>query len=171
MKADPASLKAIEAALAAGTATVTAGPALPPKGGGKARPPALVEAGFARAGEAAVFTVPVVTVSEANQREWRGRSARTGLQRRAVSKVLGRHLAELVPFAEHYHGGGRLGVRLVRLGGRPMDRLANLGASLKAVEDMVALAVGADDGDPRWLAWADQEPGGPAGVRIVLLRV
>jgi len=44
--------------------------------------------------------------------------------------------------------------------------MANLGRSLKSVEDVLAGAMLADDGDARWRATAHQEPGGVVGVRI-----
>lgn len=136
--------------------------------GGKKKPAEMVKASAAVVGNRFVAVVPVATVSEANQRQWRGRSGRTGTQRAAVSKVLGPALGMLAPFADHYHRGGVLNVTLTRLGGQRLDTLANLGSALKAIEDAVALMLGASDGDPRWKAKAEQEPGGPVGVRIEL---
>jgi hypothetical protein len=114
------------------------------------------------------FVVGVQTACEANEEQWRRRSARSGVIRTAVSRVLGPRLAFLVPFAETYHRGDPVRVHFVRLGGRRLDRLANLGSSLKPVEDAVALMLGADDGAAHWRATCDQEPGGPYGVRIVM---
>jgi len=149
----------------------TSKPVKTPAGKPTARP-ALVAAAVADLpGGGVAFTLPVATASEANGRDWRARSARTTQARAVVSRCLGPHLRRLAPFADHYHAGRPLGVRLVRLGGRRLDRTANLGPALKAVEDAVALMLGADDGDPRWQSEADQEPGGPAGVRVEFARL
>jgi hypothetical protein len=114
------------------------------------------------------WTVAVATASETNERSKWSRNSRTIAARRAVSRLMGATLAKLAPFAEHYHRGGTLSVLLVRLGGHRLDR-SNLPAALKAVEDAVALMLGADDGDPRWDADWQQEPGpGPVGVRVAL---
>jgi hypothetical protein len=124
----------------------------------------LVEAGFLAPG---TWVLPVVTASESNLRDWKGRSRRTTAARAAVSKLLGRTLRKLAPFAEHYHQGGTLTVRLTRLGGRAVDR-GNLSICLKAAEDAVCLFLGADDGDLRWDVTYHQETGGAVGVRLVL---
>lgn len=117
------------------------------------------------------WTVPIVTTTEVNDRNWKGRSARTHAARRAVSKVFGEHLAALVPFAEHYHQCRPLRIVFTRLGGRKCDR-SNLPTAIKAVEDALALMLGADDGDPCWRPEFEQEPGsGLVGVRIELYRV
>ena len=167
MKVPDATRKAIEAAIAAGTARVVNGPAADAGDGRRAKPERVAE-GFRYDGNAVEFTVPVETVSEANQRGWRGKASRAGSQRKAVAAVLGKHLRELADFADHYHAGWPLGVTITRLGGRRLDALSNLGAALKAIEDTVALVIGADDGDPRWRGRAEQEPGGEVGVRIRL---
>ena len=114
------------------------------------------------------FVVGVKTASEANQTEWRKRSHRTGVIRRAVAAVVGPYLRHVVQFAEAYHSRVPVRVHVVRLGGRKLDKLANLGSSLKAAEDAVALILGADDGSPLWVVTCDQEPGGPYGVRVTL---
>ncbi len=127
--------------------------------------PKLVTACFAPPGK---WVLPIVTVSEANGRDWKKRSARTQQARRIVSKELGCRLDYLAPFARHYHAGRKLRITLVRLGGRKLDA-ANLGGALKATEDAVALMLGADDGDPRWLVEFAQQPGGLCGVRVEVL--
>lgn len=114
------------------------------------------------------FVVGVKTASEANLMEWRNRSKRTGIIRRAVSAVAGPHLRHLAPFAEAYHNGVPVRVHIVRLGGRRLDKLANLGSSLKSAEDAVALILGADDGSPLWVVSCDQRPGGAYGVEVTL---
>jgi hypothetical protein len=114
-----------------------------------------------------VLTLPVVTASEVNQRDWRSRSRRGKVAWKALSDVLGPRLALVAPIGEAFHAGKPVRVALTRLGGRKLDR-SNLPTALKAVEDAVAYFLGADDGDPRWVAEWHQEPGGPAGVRVEL---
>lgn len=114
------------------------------------------------------FVVGVQTASEANEAHWQRRASRSGIIRKAVSRVLGKELAYLVPFAVAFHKGLHVRVHFVRLGGRRMDKLANLGTAMKAAEDAVCLILGADDGADNWVPTCDQEPGGPYGVRITL---
>jgi len=114
------------------------------------------------------FVVGVQTASDANEAHWQKKAARNGGIRKSVSRVLGRELAYLVPFAIAYHNNLPVRAHFVRLGGRRLDRLANLGAALKAVEDTVCLMIGADDGSENWKPSCEQEPGGPYGVRITL---
>jgi hypothetical protein len=114
------------------------------------------------------FVVGVQTASEANEADWRNKSTRKGVIRSAVSRVLGKELAYLVPFSIAYHRGLPVRVHFVRLGGRRLDRLANLGTAMKAAEDTVCLILGADDGADNWKPTCDQEPGGPYGIRITL---
>jgi len=109
--------------------------------------------------------IPLVTSSEINGRDWEARSRRSNAAWKAVSQALGPHLRDLAPIAESYHSGETITIRLTRIGGRKLDR-SNLPTALKATEDAVAFLIGADDGDPRWQAEWDQEPGGPMGVRI-----
>lgn len=113
------------------------------------------------------LTLPILTKSEANQGgNWKGKSKRTKDARRQVSLLCGPKLRKLARFAEHYHAGGILRAKFTRLGGRKLDRMANLGAALKATEDAICLMLGVDDGDPRWVAVSEQEPDGAVGVRI-----
>lgn len=114
------------------------------------------------------FVVPVYTTSETNERDRHKKNARTVSIRTAVSRTLGKYLKYLVPFAEAYHSGQTVRVLFKRLGGQGLDRMANLGPSMKAVEDALALMMGVDDGSPKWKAACDQEPGGDYGVLIVL---
>lgn len=130
------------------------------------KPVSLVSPFFDCVGPGVMFLVPVATVSEANGRAWRERSNRTKQARHAVAKVCGPNLRHLATLAEHYHRGGALTVRLTRLGGKRLDALSNLGVSLKSVEDVVAMFLAADDGDPRWKAVAAQEAGPLVGVRV-----
>lgn len=115
----------------------------------------------------ATWVLPIVTVSESNQRDWRSRSGRTKKAKKAVSVGLGKTLGYLAHIADHYHSGQPIRVKLTRLATRKIDA-ANLGGALKATEDGVAIAIGADDGDPRWIAEFDQEIGDVVGVRIEL---
>lgn len=118
-------------------------------------------------GNAVLIVLPILTKSEANQGgNWKGKSQRTKDARRQMSKLCGPKLRQLARFAEHYHQGGILKAKITRLGGRHLDKMANLGAALKATEDAICLMLGVDDGDPRWQVIADQEPGGDVGVSI-----
>jgi hypothetical protein len=130
------------------------------------RKPQLVAASFARTAAGPVWVIPIEICSLANERQWRTRNRVAQAHRKAVSGSLGRSLYDLAPLAAHYHRGGAVRVLLTRLGGRALDRTANLPAALKYVEDAVALMMGADDGDARWRCECGQEPGGPSGVRI-----
>lgn len=118
------------------------------------------------------WIIGVETRSETNERSWKLKSNRTKVARAAVCLLFGRTLANVARFAEHYHSGHQLGVRLTRLAPRKLDA-GNVAAALKAVEDAAALVLGADDGDPRWVAAYQQEHNPKMGVRIEfdLLRV
>lgn len=136
--------------------------------------PVLVEAGVAVSMnvatgevESLVALLPVVTKSEINLTKWYKRSQRTHATRRVMSKVLGPHLRSLATFAEAYHAGRALLVTFTRLGGRRMDQ-SNLPSACKGTEDMVALMLGADDGDARWHPRFEQRPGGSVGVEVKL---
>lgn len=124
---------------------------------------ALVEPAFTAIPLA--WTIPIETASEANGRDWRARSRRADAAWKAVSKAVGPKLLHLGAVASCLHGGrDAVRVRLVRLGGKRLDR-SNLPPALKAVEDALAFILGIDDGDPRWRCEWEQEVGGPAGVR------
>jgi hypothetical protein len=129
-------------------------------------PQEMVEFGIAIEKNRLTCTIPCITRSEANESKWHKKMARKLSVKRAVRESLGRHHAAFSTFAEHFHQGKPLRVVLTRLGGRKLDALANLGASLKGVEDMIAGLLLADDGSPLWQATAAQEPGGPMGVRV-----
>lgn len=130
------------------------------------RRPPMVAPGFT---PPATWTVPIVLPSLANDREWRTRNRVAKAHRETVNRYLAMQMAALVPFAHGYHHGGKtILCVLTRLGGRALDRTVNLPASLKYVEDAVCLKLGIDDGCPRWSCRCEQEPGGPAGVRIEL---
>ncbi len=114
-----------------------------------------------------VWIVGVETRSEANGRQWKDRSNRTKAAREAVSKLFGKSLATLALFAEHYHNGGSVLITFTRLAPKRLDR-GNVSVALKGVEDALALMLGADDGDPRWLPSYEQETSERYGVRIKL---
>ena len=105
-----------------------------------------------------VFALPIKTTSEANARAWKEKSARNKEARKIVAKFMAKHARKFLPFNEHWHAGGTLKLVFIRLGCRQLDTLANLGTSLKGVEDAVAMMLGADDGSNRWQARADQFP-------------
>lgn len=113
------------------------------------------------------WIVPVLTVSESNERGRWARAGRTIAARTAVSRTIGPWLPALASYSAHYHSGFPLRVVFTRLGGRKLDR-SNLATALKAVEDALAMMMGADDGNPKWQAEWEQEPGGKHGVRIEL---
>lgn len=115
-----------------------------------------------------VWVVGVETRSESNKRTWQDRSRRAIAARRAVSALFGRTLPDLAPFAAHYHAGGSLRIVFTRLAPNKLDR-GNVSVALKAVEDALALMLGADDGDKRWLAEYQQEHNPKMGVRIELV--
>ncbi len=136
--------------------------------GSKGGKPVPVEPAVTLHAAVMTFTLPILTASEANQRQWQGKARRTSDARRAVSRAFGRHLRRLASYADHYHAGGVLLVTLTRLGGKGLDRTVNLPSALKAVEDGVATVLGADDGSPLWRCRCEQEPGPKYGVRIRL---
>lgn len=92
-----------------------------------------------------VWVVGVETRSESNQRFWKARSGRTQKARRAVSRLFGRTLRDLVPFAEWFHAGKNLRIRFTRLAPHKLD-VGNLSSAMKATEDGLATAIGGDDG-------------------------
>lgn len=104
------------------------------------------------------FIVGVRTASEGNARGWKKKSMRTTAARKAVCHFMGRHAEDFARFAKHWHSGGALVLKFTRLGYPKVDAMANLGVTMKAAEDAVAMWLGADDGNPvRWRATAFQE--------------
>lgn len=118
------------------------------------------------AAERLVVFVAVETKNETNERQWKAKNRRAGAAWKAVREAIGGQLGLLEPFARAYASDKALRVTFTRLGGRRLDQLCNLGAACKGVEDAIAYLLGADDGDPRWDARAEQEPGELVGVRI-----
>lgn len=105
-------------------------------------------------------SISTPTVSEANRRDWHGRSKRSKALRTEVAWAWRSARPTVAPPCS---------VHLVRLGGRELDD-DNLRSALKAVRDQVADELGLEnDRDPR-VEWTyAQEPGGKsAGARIEL---
>ena len=126
--------------------------------------PKLVAAAFVAP---ATWTFPILTVSESNHRDWKRRSGRTQNARRVVSLQIAAQVDYYAPLVHHYRAGRLVRVTLARLAPHRLDA-ANLGGALKATEDAVALMLGCDDGDPRWLAAFAQEVQPLMGVRLTL---
>lgn len=124
----------------------------------------LVEASHPSAG---VWLVAYEAVNESNQRSWQGRNRRAGAAWKAVRSAF--TLADLLPLELALRRGEPVRALFVRLGGKRLDPLVNLPASLKGLEDSVAYLLGVDDGSPLWRPYCGQEPGpGPVGVRVEL---
>lgn len=117
---------------------------------------------------AGCWIVGVRTISVANNRDWKLRSAATKEARKKVCDLFARSIAEIAPLIERIHSSPcKIGAEFTRLGGRRMDH-ANLGGAIKAVEDAVCLYLGIDDGDPRYEPEYFQAPGSLSGVMIKL---
>lgn len=160
---DPAIVRAFEKGLIETPTLLPSGRAAKPKKSD------MVEELFASMPGGPVWVLPIVTASEANCRQWQAKSNRTREARRIVSPALGKRIDYLAPFARAYHAGIPVRVILTRLGGRKLDEGVNLPSSMKAVEDAVALMLGADDGSPLWHVEFEQEPEHTGhGVRIEL---
>lgn len=117
-------------------------------------------------GVRAVVTVPGLRIQSLNVKEhWRARSRRVNAEKAAVALALA---ALDTGTAAALRSASKLSVRLVRLGGRKLDR-DNVAAGFKGTLDAVCKWLQCDDGDEERLAiaWA-QEPGGAYGVRIEL---
>lgn len=106
------------------------------------------------------LALPLVVVSEANQREhWRKKARRTAAQRKQVRQTW-----------QAAYGARRPAVpcvvRLTRIGGRLLDEDDNLNGAFKGVRDEIADILGVNDRDPRVRWRYAQEPGPAAGIRI-----
>jgi hypothetical protein len=112
------------------------------------------------------WLLPIETASETNQREWRSRSHRTRRAREIILKAFAPYWMLWGPLGDLYRAGLPVRCELTRLGGRALDRTANLGPALKATEDAITALLGINDGNPLWKCSVDQEPGGLCGVRI-----
>jgi hypothetical protein len=128
-----------------------------------AKAPELVEASFLWPG---IWTIPLETRNESNQRDWKARNRRAGEAWKAVRKsTLLINLDKWEGYLYHHHP---ICAHFVRIGGRRLDPLVGLPAALKGVEDAFCYLLGVDDGSPLWRPTCDQEPGGPMGVRVEL---
>ena len=125
----------------------------------------LVEPSVDLIGGTFVAVIPAITRSEANEPRWVKKMRRKLSTKQAVRQTIGPYARLLWPLAEAYHQGKMLKVCMTRLGGRRLDE-CNLPSSMKVVEDMVAGALLADDGDPRWSPRWKQSPGGEIGVVV-----
>lgn len=115
-----------------------------------------------------VALLPIVTKSEANESAWVKKMSRKASAKKTVREVLGPSWHLLKLFTAAYHNGNAIRAKFVRLGGRKVDP-CNLSTTMKSVEDMIAGAMLADDGDPRWHVSYEQEPDSDlAGVRVEL---
>lgn len=113
------------------------------------------------------FIVPVEVVSLNAAKSMRATMGRKASQRAAVCQLLGKHLDVLVPYAQAFHAGKPIVVRLARLGGRGLDS-DNLAGSMKWIRDSVADMIGANDKSPL-ICWEYQQfDNERIGVRIVL---
>lgn len=107
--------------------------------------------------------VPGLKTVSLNVREhWSARAKRCREQKAAALLAL----AAVSHHRQVFAAATRIHVRLVRLGGRKLDR-DNLAGALKPILDAVGQWTGIDDGDEArmGLEWG-QEPGGSYGVRI-----
>ena len=93
------------------------------------------------------FTIPVRTVSEANQRDHWAKRARRVKEQRGLSAILTVIALENINFTRKH----KWCIALTRVSPGTLDD-DNLRSSMKAVRDGIADAFGWDDRDPR-LVW------------------
>ncbi len=113
-----------------------------------------------------MVTVPGLRVQSPNVKEhWSARSRRVNAEKNAVALALATLGSGT---AAALRDSGRVELKLVRVGGRKLDR-DNLAHSFKGCLDAVAKWLRIDDGDEERLGvtWL-QEPGGDYAVRIEL---
>lgn len=143
-----------------------AGPARPPR---RPRAKEFVKAEFLRVTPTLVeFALPILTVSEANNIKWRQKSNRTKEARDRVSRFWGANARAFLAVTEAYHRGDALRLTFTRLSPGLLDGMANLGVSLKGVEDAVAMMMGANDGAGNWLATSRQVKQPQYGVVVTI---
>lgn len=108
------------------------------------------------------LTLPLVVVSEANQREfWRKRHARNKAQQGRVA------IEWLIAFGSS-RPNAPCRVQFTKLGGQKLDS-GNLEGAFKHVQDAVARILGIDDGSDL-ITWTyDQQPGGEKGIRVEIV--
>lgn len=109
------------------------------------------------------LTLPLVVLSEANQREfWRKKHARKVAQQAELDTVWNLTFPR-TPKAP-------CSVHLTRLGGNRMDG-DNLAGAFKHVRDQIARILGIDDGS-ELITWSyAQRPGGEKGIRVEIVEV
>ena len=109
------------------------------------------------------LTLPLVVVSEANQREfWAKKHSRKIRQQAEFDTTWKLHFPRTpkTPCSVH----------LVKLGGNRMDG-DNLAGAFKHVRDQIARILGIDDGSDL-VTWSyDQQPGGERGIRVEIVEV
>lgn len=107
------------------------------------------------------LTLPLVVVSEANQREfWQKKYARKAAQQAEID-TFWKSTFPRIPKAP-------CSVHLTRLGGSRMDG-DNLAGAFKHVRDQIARILGIDDGSDL-ITWSyDQQPGGEKGIRVEIV--
>ena len=111
------------------------------------------------------FTMPVRTVSEANEREhWRRRHNRKKEQQEDTHKAWKKAKGDRPLFLSLLPS---CHVRLVRVGPRRLDT-DNLAGSFKHVQDAIAIELGVDDGDS-WVKWEYEQVA--VGKRVYSVRV
>jgi hypothetical protein len=104
------------------------------------------------------LVLPLVVVSEANQREFWAKKYRRKIKQQSAVDTAWRFRFDRRPAAPAM-------ITLTRLGGRRMDS-DNLAGAFKHIRDQIARILGVDDGSDL-LTWRyAQEPGGPRGIRI-----
>lgn len=105
---------------------------------------------------------------EMNMRcHWSARRRRFAEQKTMVAAMLNRIGAADRDELRQAAAGGKLGVRMVRLGGRTIDD-DNLSSGFKAVRDQVAAYLLQDDGNKKVKYTPDQESGGSWAIRLEL---
>lgn len=108
------------------------------------------------------FTLPIRTVSLANQREhWATRAKRAKSERHTTCLCMPHGVAHMHP---------PLTVTLTRIAPRTLDT-DNLAGSFKSVRDAIADRLGIDDGDPR-ISWhyAQEKHGKTYSVKVGIER-
>lgn len=92
--------------------------------------------------------------------------------REAVCKALAPHWAAFGPMGDEVRAGRRVAIRLVRLGGKPLDPHDNLPMAFKHVLDACCIMMGIDDGPASPIdVDHDQEQNDRIGVRITIIKV
>jgi hypothetical protein len=126
----------------------------------------LVEPLCCQIADTLTLVIPLVTMGEANGRDWKARSRRSGAAWKAARGVA--RIDRLSRFESAIREGRPVSAHFVRLGGKGLDTMVNLPSALKGCEDAVAYLIGVDDRSPLWRPTCGQEPGARWGVRVEL---